>query len=81
MLKFVKSALATRTGKDTYIVFSTTLMNVIAGGLFFVFAPRILGRFNYGLFSTVISTTLLISAIANFGIDSAILKFANYKNF
>ncbi len=66
----------TETGKDTSIIFVGTIINVIAGGLFFIFTPRLLGPENYGLFTLIISTTILATNIANFGIDSGILKFA-----
>lgn len=77
MFKNILKLTYTETGKDTSIVFLGTLINVIIGGLFFVFAPRILGPADYGLFSTVIATSLMVTAIANFGIDTGILRFAN----
>lgn len=72
----LRSLFLTSTGKDTSIVLVGTLLNVIAGGLFFIIAPRILGPSDYGLFSTVLSTALAGVAIANFGIDTGILRFA-----
>lgn len=73
----------TETAKDTTIVLLSTSANVIAGGLFFLIVPRILGPAAYGLFSTVVATALMITSIANFGIDTGILRFAskNSKNF
>jgi len=65
----------TETGKDTAVVFVGTFVNVVAGGLFFIFAPRILGPEDYGLFSTVIGTGILATSIANLGIDTGILRF------
>lgn len=76
MFKSFLSLVYSDTGKDTSIVFLGTLINVIVGGLFFVFAPRFLGPSDYGLFSTVIATALMVTSIANFGIDSGILRFA-----
>lgn len=76
MFKRLLSLVYSDTGKDTAIVFLGTLINVIVGGLFFVFAPRFLGPADYGLFSTVIATALMVTSIANFGIDSGILRFA-----
>lgn len=76
MFKGLLSLIYSGTGKDTTIVFFGTLINVIVGGLFFVFAPRFLGPSDYGLFSTVIATALMVTSIANFGIDSGILRFA-----
>ena len=72
--------LYTDTGRDTFIVFLGTLINVIAGGLFFIFVPRLLGPADYGLFSVVISTCLMAAAIANFGLDTGILRFAKKDN-
>lgn len=77
MPEFLKSLFFTETGRDTQIVFFGTLLNIIFGGLFFIFVPRILGPADYGLFSTVIATSIMVANIANFGIDTGILRFAN----
>ncbi|MBI2327772.1 oligosaccharide flippase family protein [Candidatus Curtissbacteria bacterium] len=71
----IKNLLFTQTAKDSAIVLSATLINVVAGGLFFIFVPRILGPADYGLFSVVILTTFALAAFANFGIDTGILRF------
>lgn len=76
MFKQLLSLLHTDTNRDTFIVFLGTLINVMAGGLFFIFVPRLLGPADYGLFSVVISTCLMGAAIANFGLDTGILRFA-----
>lgn len=75
MLNQIKNLFFTDTGKDTTIVFSGTLINVIVGGLFFILAPRILGPSDYGLFSIVLATNLMVFNFANFGIDTGILRF------
>lgn len=49
---------------------------MVVGGLFFILTPRLLGAVNYGLFSTVVAIGLLTASVANFGIDTGILKFA-----
>lgn len=76
MISSFKNLLFTGTGKDTTIVFVGTLVNVIIGGLFFILAPRILGPADYGLFSTVVATGIMVASIANFGLDTGILRFA-----
>lgn len=76
MLSTMKSLYFSDTGRDTTIVFIGTLVNVIAGGLFFVLVPRLLGPQDYGIFATVVSTAVLLITIANFGIDTGILRFA-----
>ncbi len=76
MLSKLTNLYFTDTGKDTSVVLVGTFVNIVIGGLFFIIAPRILGPKDYGLFSTLISTSLLIISISNFGIDSGILKFA-----
>ena len=78
---FLKSLLLTQTSKDTAVVFTGTLVNVLAGGIFFILAPRILGPSDFGLFSTVIATGMLAANIANFGIDTGILRFAKGEDF
>ena len=76
MFKRLLVLVYTSTGKDTTVVFLGTLINVLVGGMFFVFVPRFLGPTDYGLLSTVIATALMVTSIANFGIDSGILRFA-----
>lgn len=80
MISQLKSLVFTETGKDTSVVFLGTLANIIVGGLFFVFAPRILEPADYGLFFTIISTGLMAATIANFGLDTGILRFATKKD-
>ena len=77
MIQYFKSLFFTDTGKDTSIVFIGTLINVTAGGLFFILVPRILGPSDYGLFSTIVATGLMAATIANFGIDTGILRFTH----
>lgn len=77
MIKILKIFLTTSTGRDTLVVLATTFLNILIGGLFFVFAPRILGPDNYGIFSTIISTSVMVLTLANFGIDTGMLRFAN----
>lgn len=79
MFNPIKSLLLTETGKDTTIVFAGTLVNVIIGGLFFILAPRILGPADYGLFTVTVATGLMAVNLANFGLDTGILRFANEK--
>lgn len=76
MFSSFKSLYSSGTGKDTIIVFIGTIINVVIGGLFFVLAPRLLGPQDYGIFATVISTAILLITIANFGIDTGMLRFA-----
>lgn len=80
MISELKSLLFTDTGKDTSTVFIGTLINVSIGGLFFIFAPRILGPESYGIFSVVLATGLMAANLANFGIDTGILKFLKPDN-
>lgn len=77
MIKQLLGLIFTETGKDTAVVFTGTLINIIFGGLFFIFVPRLLGPSDYGLFTVVISTCLMAASIANFGLDTGILKFAH----
>ena len=75
MINQIKSLLFTDTGKDTVIVFAGTTISAIIGGIFFVIAPRILGPGDYGLFAVVVSTGLMVTSLANFGMDTGILRF------
>ena len=80
MITSLKTLLISETGKDSTVVFVGTLINIIIAGLFFILVPRILGPEGYGLFSTIISTGLMAAAIANFGLDTGILRFAPNSN-
>ena len=75
MIKNLINLSFTQTGKDTGVVFLGTLINIIIGGLFFILAPRILGPADYGLFSVILATGLMVFNFANFGIDTGILRF------
>ena len=77
MKRIVANLLYTETGKDTAIVFLATGINIFIAGLFFVIAPRILGPSDFGIFATVVATGILVTNIANFGIDTGILRFAS----
>lgn len=80
MIKQILSLVTTQTGKDSAVVFTGTLINILVGGLFFVLAPRLLGPSDYGIFTVVISTCLMAASIANFGLDTGILKFARLNS-
>ncbi|MDP2632579.1 MAG: oligosaccharide flippase family protein [Candidatus Curtissbacteria bacterium] len=80
MVRELKSLFFTDTGKDTSVVFIGTLLNVTIGGLFFIVAPRILHPESYGIFSVVLATGLMVANLANFGIDTGILKFLKPDN-
>lgn len=65
-----------KTSKNSLVVLVGTLINVITGGVFFVLVPRILGPASYGIFAAAVATGLAVNSIANFGIDTGILRFA-----
>ena len=77
MKRIVANLLYTETGRDTVVVFLATGINIFIAGLFFVIAPRILGPSDFGIFATVVATGVLATNIANFGIDTGILRFAS----
>ena len=79
MKRIIENLFYTETGKDTIIVFLATGINIFIDGLFFVFAPRILGPSDFGIFATIVATGILATNIANFGIDSGILRFVSGK--
>src|SRR3990167_3629114 len=79
MKRIIENLFYTETGKDTIIVFLATGINIFIAGLFFVFAPRILGPSDFGIFATIVATGILATNIANFGIDSGILRFVSGK--
>lgn len=76
MQNILKNIFYTTTAKDTAVVLVGTTINIFAGGLFFILAPRILGPADFGIFSTIIATGILAVNIANYGLDTVILRFA-----
>ena len=80
MIQHFKSLVFTDTGRDTSIVFVGSFLNVVAGGLFFILVPRILGPANYGLFSVVIATEVLAVRLTSLGIETGILRFASLQS-
>ena len=83
MIEKIKKIYFTETGRDSSIVFISTFINIVSGGLFFILVPRVLGPANYGIFAVIITTAALAASIANFGIDTGMLRFAkaDAKNF
>ena len=77
VLKLAKTTFSSQTGKDTSIVFVTTIVNIIVGGLFFILVPRLLDTASYGIFSTVLATGIMASSIANLGIDTSLLHYVS----
>ncbi len=80
MVGEIKKLIFTSTAKDISVVFVGTIVNAILGGIFFIFAPRILGPSQYGLFAVVVSTGIMVTGFANFGIDTGILRFTSSGN-
>jgi len=76
MIKTLSDLFSDKTHKDSYVVLIGTMVNVIAGGAFFIIVPRILGPYNYGILSAALATGLAVNAITNFGIDTGILRFS-----
>lgn len=76
MIDTAKDLFFDKTHKDSYVVLVGTIANVVAGGIFFIIVPRILGPLNYGILSAALATGLAANAIANFGIDTGILRFS-----
>lgn len=77
MISEIKKLAVTETGKDTFIVFWGTVINIILGGSFFILAPRFLGPSNYGLFAAVYATSVFTVRLTSLGIDTGILRFTN----
>ncbi len=73
---FLKDIFFDKTYKDSYVVLVGTIANVVVGGVFFIMVPRILGPYNYGILSAALATGLAANSIANFGIDTGILRFS-----
>lgn len=76
----IKNILSTQTFKHSFISFGGTLATGLLGLVFYVFAARQLGKADYGVFSLSVTTMALISSIANFGIDTGILRFVSESN-
>lgn len=77
MINYLKDLFTDSTQKDTFVALTGTIINSAIGGLFFILAPRVLGPEEYGLFAVVVSTGIMLTSFANFGIDTGILRFVN----
>src|SRR3990167_8999707 len=77
MIDKIKTLIFTDTGRDTTITFFGSLINVSLGGIFFILAPRFLGPYDYGLFSTIIASGVVAVRITSLGVETGILRFAH----
>ena len=57
----VNGYLVTDTDKDSLIVFTGGIVNVLIGRIFSIVTPRTLGLFQYGFFAVAIATGVMVS--------------------
>ena len=75
MKEKIKQILRTKTFSQTLVTSFGTMVNGVLGLFFYVLAARYLGPSRFGIFSISVSTIALIASIANFGVDTGIVRF------
>ncbi|MCX6706172.1 MAG: oligosaccharide flippase family protein [Candidatus Woesebacteria bacterium] len=75
MKERIKQILRTKTFSQTVITSFGTVVNGILGLFFYILAARYLGPSKFGIFSISVSVIALIASIANFGVDTGIVRF------
>lgn len=77
-----KKIFQTATWRQSQITILSTLLNGGLGALFYILLARFLGPANFGLFSIFIAFLTLIADIADFGINTGLVRFVslNWQN-
>ena len=75
MKEKILKIIRTKTFSQTVITSFGTIVNGILGLFFYVLAARYLGPSKFGIFSISVATIALIASIANFGVDTGIVRF------
>ncbi len=77
MQKRLRNLFLSNTFKDTGKIFAGNIFSSFLAICFFVLAARVLGPGNFGIFSSVISLSLIFIAIGDFGLGSALFRFVS----
>jgi O-antigen/teichoic acid export membrane protein len=82
MKEKIRQILGTKTFSQTFVTLFGTMVNGALGLFFYVLAARYLGPSKFGVFSISVTAMALIASIANFGVDTGIVRFvgASIKN-
>lgn len=75
MIEKIKEILRTKTFGQTLVTFFGTVVNGVLGLFFYVLTARYLGPSKFGIFSISVTAIALIASIANFGVDTGIVRF------
>lgn len=79
MKEKILKIIGTKTFSQTLVTSFGTIVNGILGLFFYVLAARYLGPSKFGIFSISVSVIALVASIANFGVDTGIVRFVgNY---
>ena len=73
----LKAATKTNTFRQSSITFSGTMVNGFLGALFYLLSARYLGPSSFGILSVSIATLALTADIANFGVNTALVRFVS----
>lgn len=77
MKDYIRELVGTAIFRHSSITFTGSIVNGFLGALFYILAARILGPTNFGLLSIAIATTIIVADIADFGMDSGMVRFVS----
>ncbi len=77
VFKRLNRLLRSKTAKSTFIVFSGNLTTAALGFFCVVIISRVLGPYNFGLFSTAIVVMAMVVGLADLGIGTGLVRFAS----
>lgn len=75
MKEKILKIIRTKTFSQTLVTSFGTIVNGVLGLFFYVLAARYLGPSKFGIFSISVTAVALIASIANFGVDTGIVRF------
>jgi O-antigen/teichoic acid export membrane protein len=73
-----KNVIATATLRQSAITFGGTLLNGALGAVFYILCARVLLPSSFGILSVALSVAMLASSIADFGIDTGVVRYVSY---
>ena len=75
MFDRLKAHARTATARQSALTSVSTLANGFLGALFYFLLARLLGAFDYGVFSVIVTTMITLAAVFDFGSDQSLIMF------
>jgi len=77
----MKTTLKEKAMKNSFWVFSSSIINKIGALVFSIILARLLMPEKYGMYSIVLSTALIFLAFADLGLNRAVLRYMSFAIF